>query len=94
MNWCSSLDDFGTLFVEKLVAAVRTEELDLLVPKFLPMAVEITFALRTGHPKNLRHDSLPRNFHHRDAEPTENLISKLFDSATSTVNSPTLSFFR
>jgi len=65
MNWCSSLDDFGTLFVEKLVAAVRTEELDVLVPKFLPMAVEITLALRTGHPKNLRHDSLPRNFHHR-----------------------------
>jgi hypothetical protein len=37
------------------VTAVRTEELDLLVPEFLPVAIELAFALRAGHPKNLRH---------------------------------------
>jgi hypothetical protein len=39
------------------VAAIRTEELDLLVAKLLPVAIEVALALRAGHPKNFRHDS-------------------------------------
>jgi hypothetical protein len=39
------------------VAAIGAEELDLLVPKFLPVAIKIAFTLRAGHPKNFRHDS-------------------------------------
>jgi hypothetical protein len=37
------------------VTAVGTEKLDLFVAKFLPVAIKIAFALRTGHPKNFRH---------------------------------------
>jgi hypothetical protein len=52
------------------VAAIGAEELNLLVPELLPVAIEFAFTVRTGHPKNFRHDSRPpgRNIHHRDAE--------------------------
>jgi hypothetical protein len=64
-------DDFGALLVKELVAAVRAQELDFLVPKFLIVAIKFAFALRAGHPENFCHGSLPRNSHHRDAECTE-----------------------
>jgi hypothetical protein len=54
-NPCSSLDDFRTLFVQKLVIAIGTEKLDLLVPQLLPVTIELAFALRTGRPKYFRH---------------------------------------
>jgi hypothetical protein len=53
----TSLDDFGTLFVQKLMAAIGAEELDLLAPKFLIVAIKFTFALRAGHPENFGHNS-------------------------------------
>jgi hypothetical protein len=59
---CSSLDDFGTFFVQELVAAIGAEELDLLVSQLLGMTIKLTFALRAGHPKNFCHGSLPRIF--------------------------------
>jgi hypothetical protein len=37
------------------VAAIGAEDLDLLVPELLPVAIEIAFALRAGHPENFRH---------------------------------------
>jgi hypothetical protein len=37
------------------VTAVRAEELYLLVPKLLPVAIKVALALRAGHPKNFRH---------------------------------------
>jgi hypothetical protein len=52
----TSLDDFRALLVQKLVTAIRAEELDLLVPKFLPVTIELAFALWAGHPENFRHD--------------------------------------
>jgi hypothetical protein len=52
-----SLDDFGALFVQKLVAAIGAEKLDLFAPQLLGVAIEFTFTLRAGHPKNFRHDS-------------------------------------
>jgi hypothetical protein len=52
-----SLDDLGAVLVQKLVAAIRAEELDFLVPKLVPMAIELTLALWTGHPKYFRHGS-------------------------------------
>ena len=52
-----SLDDLGTLLVQKLVAAVGAEELDLFMPKLMPVAIELTLALRAGHPKYFRHDA-------------------------------------
>jgi len=39
------------------VAAIRAEELDLLVPELLPVAIELALALRAGHPKYFRHDA-------------------------------------
>jgi hypothetical protein len=39
------------------VAAVGAEELDLLVAELLIVTIELAFALRAGHPKNLRHSS-------------------------------------
>jgi hypothetical protein len=53
----ASFDDFWTFFVQKLVAAIGAEELDLFAPKFLIVTIKFAFALRTGHPKNFRHDS-------------------------------------
>jgi hypothetical protein len=52
---CSSLDDFRTLFVQKLAAAIRAEELDLLMSQLLGMTIKLAFALRAGHPKNFCH---------------------------------------
>jgi hypothetical protein len=54
-----SLDDFRTLFVQELVAAIGAEKLDLLAPKFLIVAIKFTFALRTGHPENFGHTFFP-----------------------------------
>src|SRR5262245_52259446 len=51
----SSLDDFRALFVQELVAAIGTEQLDFLAPKFLIVTIELAFALRAGHPENFRH---------------------------------------
>src|SRR5262245_32808542 len=48
----SSLDDFRALFVQELVVAIGTEQLDLLVPKFLVVTIELACALRAGHPEN------------------------------------------
>jgi hypothetical protein len=41
------------------VAAIGTEQLDLFVPQFLPMAIKFALALRAGHPKNFCHGALP-----------------------------------
>ena len=54
----TSLDNFRALGVEELVAAIGAEELDFLVPEFLRVAIKFALALRTGYPKNLRHDFL------------------------------------
>ena len=53
----SSLDDFRALVVHELVAAIGTEQLDFLAPKFLVVTIELAFALRAGHPENFRHGS-------------------------------------
>ncbi len=63
-----SLDDFRALVVQKLVAAIGAEELDFLVPEFLLVTIEFALALRTGHPKNFRHASVPRIFSRKDAK--------------------------
>src|SRR5215475_294808 len=55
----SSLDDFRALFVQELVAAIGTEQLDFLAPKFLIVTIELAFTLRAGHPENFRHGSVP-----------------------------------
>jgi hypothetical protein len=52
-----SFDDLGTLLVEKLVTAVGAKKLELLVAQFLPVTIELAFALRAGHPKYFRHGS-------------------------------------
>jgi hypothetical protein len=44
--------------IQELVAAIRTEKLDLLVTEFLIVTVEFALALRAGHPKNLCHSFL------------------------------------
>jgi hypothetical protein len=49
-----SLDDFGAFFIQKLVAAIGTEQLDLFVAELLPVTIELAFALRAGYPKNFR----------------------------------------
>jgi hypothetical protein len=41
------------------VAAIGAEELDLFVPEFLPVAIELAFTLRAGHPKYFRHGCFP-----------------------------------
>jgi len=41
------------------MTAIGAEELDLLVPKFLPVAIKLAFALWAGHPKNFRHGCFP-----------------------------------
>jgi hypothetical protein len=64
----SSLDDLGAFLVQKLVAAVGAKKFDLLVPEFLPVTVKLALALRTGHPKNLRHGSVPRIFSRQGAK--------------------------
>jgi hypothetical protein len=51
-----SLDDFRTLFVQKLMAAIGAKELDLLMSQLLGMTIKLAFALRAGHPKNFSHD--------------------------------------
>jgi hypothetical protein len=53
----SSLDDFRAFLIQKLVAAIGAEKLDLLVPKLLPVTIEFAFTLWAGHPKNFCHDS-------------------------------------
>jgi hypothetical protein len=53
----TSLDDLRALLIEELVTAIGAEELDFLMPELLPVAIELAFALRAGHPKNLRHGS-------------------------------------
>jgi hypothetical protein len=57
----SSLDDFRAFLVQKLVTAIGAEELDFLMPKLLPVAIEFALALGTGYPKNFRHDLYPPN---------------------------------
>jgi hypothetical protein len=52
-----SLDDFRTLFVQKLMAAIGAKELDLLMSQLLGMTIKLAFALRAGHPKNFCHES-------------------------------------
>src|SRR5262245_18559892 len=64
----SSLDDFRALFVQELVAAIGTEQLDLLASKFLVVTIELAFALRAGHPENFRHGSVPRIFSRQGAK--------------------------
>jgi hypothetical protein len=51
----TSLNDFRTLLVQKLVTAIGAEKLDLLAPKFLVVTIELAFALRAGHPENFCH---------------------------------------
>src|SRR5262245_52104790 len=58
----SSLDDFRALVVQELVAAIGTEQLDLLASKFLVVTIELAFAQRAGHPENFCHGSVPRIF--------------------------------
>ena len=58
----SSLDDFRALFVQELVTAIGTEQLDLLASKFLVVTIELAFTLRAGHPENFRHGSVARIF--------------------------------
>ena len=41
------------------MTAIGAEELDLLVPKLLPVTIEFAFTLWAGHPKNFRHDAFP-----------------------------------
>jgi hypothetical protein len=53
-----SLDNLRAFFIQELVAAIRTEELDVLMPELLPMTIKLAPALRTGHPENFGHDSL------------------------------------
>jgi len=64
----SSLDDFRTLFVQELVTAIGTEQLDLLAPKFLVVTIELAIALRAGHPENFRHGCVPRIFSRQGAK--------------------------
>src|SRR5262245_38122927 len=64
----SSLDDFRALFVQELVAAIGTEQLDLLASKFLVVTIELAFTLRAGHPENFRHGSVPRIFSRQGAK--------------------------
>lgn len=64
----TSFDDLGTLFVQKLMTAIGTEKFDLLMPKLVPVTVKIALALRAGHPKYLRHASVPRIFSRKDAK--------------------------
>src|SRR5439155_19091914 len=54
---CSLFDDLRAFLVQELVTAIGAEKLDLLVPKLLPVAIELAVALRAGHPKNFRHGS-------------------------------------
>ena len=54
---CSLFDDLRAFLVQELVTAIGAEKLDLLVPQFLPVAIELAVALRAGHPKNFRHGS-------------------------------------
>src|SRR5215470_7294930 len=64
----SSLDDFRALFVQELVAAIGTEQLDLLASKFLVVTVELAFTLRAGHPENFRHGCVARIFSRQSAK--------------------------
>jgi hypothetical protein len=63
-----SLDDFGALFVQELVAAIGAEELDLLVSEFLIVAIKFAFALRASHPKNFCQSFDPWIFSRKDAK--------------------------
>jgi hypothetical protein len=53
----TSLDYPRTLFVQELMAAIGAEEFYLLVPQLQGVAIELSLALRAGHPKNFRHGS-------------------------------------
>jgi hypothetical protein len=64
----ASLDDLGAFLVQKLMGAIGAEELDVFVTKLLIVAIELAFALRTGHPKDFRHSSVPRIFSRKDAK--------------------------
>jgi len=55
LSLITSLDDLRTLLVQKLLIAIGTEELDLLVPKLVPVAIELAFALLAGRPEYFRH---------------------------------------
>jgi hypothetical protein len=55
----TSLNDFRTLLVQKLVTAIGTEQLNFLVSEFVPVTIELAFALWAGHPKNFRHGAFP-----------------------------------
>ena len=63
-----SLNDLGAFFVQKLMAAIGAEELDLLVPELLIVTIELALTLGAGHPKNFRHSSVPRIFSRKDAK--------------------------
>ena len=54
---CSLFDDLRAFLVQELVTAIGAEKLDLLVPQFLPVAIELAVALGAGYPKNFRHGS-------------------------------------
>jgi hypothetical protein len=64
----SSLDDFRTLFVKKLVAAIGAEKLDVLVPELLPVTIKLAFAMWAGHPENFGHGFVSRIFSRQDAK--------------------------
>jgi hypothetical protein len=51
----TSLDDLGTLVVQKLLIAIGAEELHLLVPQLLPVTIEFVFALRAGRSEDFCH---------------------------------------
>src|SRR5438046_5596970 len=54
---CSLFDDVRAFLVHELVTALGAENLDLLVPQFLPVAIELAVALRAGYSKHFRHGS-------------------------------------
>jgi len=66
--WQISLDDFRTLVVEKLMAAMGAEEFYFLVPELLIVAIEFASALRTGYPENFRHSLILRIFSRQGAK--------------------------
>jgi hypothetical protein len=53
----TSLDDLGAFLVQKLMATVRAEKLDFLVPELLVVAIKFAIALGASHPKDFRHGS-------------------------------------
>jgi hypothetical protein len=43
------------------MVAIGAEELDLFMPQLVPVAIELAFTLRAGHPENFRHNPVPPN---------------------------------